>query len=361
MKLMTIVLTLLVHGMLTSGYALSLDAALQSAYGQPAVVTAEEAVIAAQSDLARINADPYALTREVFQAEQRLALSQAQARQALYNVVNDIGNAYAAVLLAELEEQLAVANEGLNQLYAETTQARKQNGEATVLEVRDVEATLGTAVANRRSAAETVAVRRSALRRLLSAEVAGVRLEPIPNARLQQLLPSVHELISSANATADLVYARQAVALAKLDVDLSDLRYSAARNVETAETQLAEAETTLATATRSRHEQLHLLYAQVEAARRLHRAQEVTSAVAQQRLVSQHNRFLRGAVSETELQQARYAAIAAQLEQRRAKHNLFTSLLSLQTAAATNLLTPRESVGAARDAERVQWVTRRQR
>ena len=345
MKLATMVLTLLVHGMLSSGYGLSLDDALQSAQEQPAVVTAEEAVIAAQSDLARVNADPYALTREVFQAEQRLALSQAQARQALYNAVNDVGSAYSAVLLAELEEQLAVTNEGLNQLYTETTRARELNGEATALEVRDAEATLGTAVANRWSAAETVAVRRSALRRLLSAEVAGKRLEPIPNARLEQPLPSVLELIISANASADLVYVRQAVALARLDVDLSDPRYSAARTIETATTQLAQAETTLATATRSRHEQLHLLYSQAEAARRLHRTQEVTSAVAQERLVSQHDRFLRGATSETELQQARYAAIAAQLEQRRAKHNLFTSLLSLQAAAATNLLVFTEPAG----------------
>ncbi len=340
MKLTTIALTLLIHGMLTIGYGLSLDAALQSVQEQPAVVTAEEAVNAARSDLTRTRADPYALTREVFLAEQQLALGQAQARQAYYNAVNDIGNAYSAVLLAELEAQLAEANEELNRTYTETTRAQELNGEATALEVRNLEAALGTAVANRRSAAETVAVRRGALRRLLSAKVVGERLEPIPDTRLNQPPPPPYELIGKANAHIDLVYARQAVALAQLEVDLLDPSYSTARNVKAAETQLAAAKTTLATVTRLRYDQIYLLYAQVEAAQRAYRAQEETSAVAQKQLASQRNQFLYGAISETELQQARYAAIAAQLEQRRAKHNLLTSLLSLQTLAATDLLAP---------------------
>lgn len=337
MNVIPVLTALLCQALLASGSALSLDEALRQVPAQGAVVAAEAAVGDARRGLARTTADPYALKREVLQAQQRLELARAQAQQTYYAALSEVGTAYAAALLADLEAQVAAASEALNQRYLETFQTRAQSGEATPLEVSGARAALRLAQANRQSAAQMAASRRRALFDVLPEGAAETHLEPLPEACAHRPLPTVHALMVGGGAAADLLYARQAVEVARLDADLLDLAYSAERDVRAAERQLAAAEAQLSALTRSRRSQLRLLFAQTEAAQRLCRVQAAASAEAQAQLASQREQFLRGALSETEFRQAAFAAVSAQLELQRAEYGLLTSLLALQTAAATDL------------------------
>jgi outer membrane protein TolC len=324
-------------GTYTGAHAYSLTDALETAATRPAVEAAELEFNEARAELARTNADPFALKLEKIAAQQRLALSKARVTETYYAAVLELGTAYTARLQAELEQEAARANEALSLRLLEVARIRLQRGSVTELEVREAEAALGVAAATRQSAEETLIVTRTDLRALLPADVKAARLEPIPTWTVERPLPSVLVVLQGAGRTTALLSLQQAVSLASLNRSLLDPSYSSARELETADAALEAARTSLAEATRTLQAQLRTLYAQTGAAQQLFRAQRTTSAAAQSRLAFQRSRFSRGLISELELRQTEYAATSAQLEMMRAKHLYVTTRFELQAASVTQL------------------------
>lgn len=326
-------LLLLFSGSATS-FALTFAEALQRAAVQPLVLAAEQGVAAARDEVTRTTADPAALKLERVQAQQRLIFARAQTRQAHYQAAEEIGSAFSAALLAEQEAQLAATNERLSRGYLADVTRRLQNGEATRLEVRETAATLGVAVANRQYAAVTASLRLQALSSLVAVDLP-VSPEAIAGTWIIRPLPPLSALLGRLDDTVTLLAARQAYALAQLNLEVLGPRYSAPRSRVAAAAQRTAAAVALANTRRSVREQLQTLYAQTEAAQRLYQAQTEVSAAAQTRFGRQRQALARGSISELEFRQAAYTAGAAELELHRTSHQFFISWLALQKAAAS--------------------------
>lgn len=325
----------------SAAHASSLTDALESAAERPAVTAAQLEIQGAREDLARTNADPFALVLEKTQAEQRLELSLAAARQAFYTALGEVGVAYTAQLQAELEAEVARENEALSQRLLEVAQIRFQRGSITELEVREAEATLGVAQAQRDAAEETLSLSRTSLQALLPDGPETGPLEPVPERAVERPLPSAAEVLrrasTQASTTPTLLTARQGLVLARLQNGLLDPSYSSVRELEAARTALEAAQVSLEEAVRAQNAQLRTLHAQSSAAQELYRAQKSAAQTAESRLSFQQNRFSRGLISDLELRQSEFAATNARLELLRTKHAYVTAVFGLQAAAATEL------------------------
>ena len=339
----------LVLGVAPGGRALSLADTLQTARTRPAVAAAQLARRDAQAERARTDADPFALALERAEARQRVALSEAQAQAALYGALDTVGGAYTERLQAELEVRAARANEALSRRLVEVARIRFARGSFTALEVREAEAALSVAEAQRRAAEETLTLTTAALRALLppelGAELVPGALEPISAWSVERPLPAVEVLLRAARETVPALEARQALTLARLSRNLLDPSYSSAREVQAAEVALEAAASTFAETTRTLDAAVRSLYAQTGAAQALYRAQGTTAAAARSRLAFQQRRFARGLVSDLELRQTEYAATAARLEVMRAKHLFVTTLFELQALSGTRLWVVQEATG----------------
>ena len=323
--------------MSTGAHAYNLSDALKSAQTRPAVTAAQLEIDGAETDLKRTDADPFALALEKTQAQQRLELTQATAKGALYTALSEIGSAYTAQLQAELEAEAARDNEALTQRLLEVARIRFGRGSVTELEVREAEANLNVAQAARVAAEETLALSRTSLQALLPAGTSAEPLEPIPESAVLRPLPSVAEVLAEASNTPTLLEVKQALVSARLQSELLDPSYSSAREIGAARTALAAAQVNLQETVRTQNAQLRTLYAQTSAAQELYRAQKSAAQAAQERLSFQKNRFSRGLISDLELRQSEYTATQARLELQRAKHAYVTSVFDLQAAAATQL------------------------
>ena len=318
-------------------FAYTLDDALRSAAARPAVAAAQLEIAGAKSDLARTAADPFALALEKTQAQQRLELSQAAARQARYSALSEIGSAYTAQLQAQLEAEAARENEALTQRLLEVAQIRLKRGSVTELEVREAEANVSVAEAARAAAEETLALSRTSLQALLPEGTQTGSLEPIAESAVERPLPSAATVVQRSSTTPALLGAQQALVLARIQSGLLDPSYSSVREIAAARTALEAAQVNFAEAVRTQNAQIRTLYAQATAAQELYRAQKTAERAARSRLSFQQDRFSRGLISELELRQSDYTATTARLELLRAKHAYVTAVFELQAAAATEL------------------------
>ena len=320
-----------------SASAYTLSDALQSAAQRPAVAAAQLEIGGARDDLARTEADPFALALEKTQAQQRLELSQAQARQARFTALSELGSAYTAQLQAELEAEATRENEALTGRLVEVAQIRFRRGSITGLEVREAEANLSVAEAAHAAAEERLALSRTSLQALLPPGTETGPLEPIPERTVERTLPELATVLEQARETPTRLEVQQALVLARLQNGLLDPSYSSARDLEAARTALEAVQVSSAETVRTQNAQIRTLYAQATAARELYRAQKSAERAARSRLNFQKNRFSRGLISDLELRQSEYTATEARLELLRAKHDYVTSVFALQAAAATEL------------------------
>ena len=324
-------------GLGTGAYAFTLTDALRSAAERPAVTAAAFEIGGAEEDLARTRADPFALTLEKTQAEQRLELTRAAANQALYTALSELGSAYTTQLQAELEAEVAREDAALSARLLEVAQIRFERGSITELEVREAEANLSVSRAALAAAEETLTLSRTSLQALLPAETETGPLEPISEASAERPLPDIAQILARAKKTPALLEVQQALVLARLQNGLLDPSYSSARELEAAQTALETAQVNLAETVRTQNAQLRTTYAETTAAQELYRAQKSAARAARSRLSFQQSRFSRGLISDLELRQSEFTATNARLELLRAKHTYVTSVFELQAAAATEL------------------------
>ena len=323
-------------GLASSACAFTLNDALRGAAGRPAVIAATLEISGVEDDLARTKADPFALTLEKTQAEQRLELTQATANQALYTALSELGSAYTAQLQAELEAEAARENEDLSTRLLEVAKIRFERGSITELEVREAEADLSVSRAALAAAEETLTLSRTSLQALLPEASIGP-LEPISEEAAERPLLDIAQILARAKKTPTLLEVQQGLVLARLQNSLLDPSYSSARELEAAQTALETAQVSLAETVRTQNAQLRTLYAETTAAQELYRAQKSAAQAARSRLSFQQSRFSRGLISDLELRQSEFTATNARLELLRAKHTYVTSVFELQAAAATEL------------------------
>lgn len=333
----TLLASTLLLAVLGQGFAYTLEDALENARGRPTVVAAEQALTVARADLARTQADPFALRLDKTQAQQTFSLSQVQARQAYYTALSEIGSAYATQLQAVLEQRAALASEALARRQASVARIRLARGSATEVEVREAQAALEVASAQREASDRALTFARNTLGALLPTGQDIGQLEPIADPAVLHPLPPIETILGATAKTSDLLGLQQAITLARVSASLLDPSYSSAREIQAADTALQTATATYLETTRTVFAEVRTLYGETSAAQKLFQAQSASADAAQSRMQLQRQRFARGLISDLELKQAEYDTMSVTLEATRAKTTFITSLLQLQATSALPL------------------------
>ena len=316
--------------------ALTFEEALRRVSELPPVQASRLELEDAQAALARTRSDPLALRPEIIAAEQRLALARAQYEQRSYESEAAVGRAYARVLGAQEEAQLAQQRVVLNQRLLRAAQIRLENLTATELDVSDAAAALDGASGARRAAQERLGLAQRNLSGLLEQQIAAGALEPIPESVLGST-PSAAAALDAARDHPTLLEARQAEALAQFNLDILDPIFSSQTVIEEARTALRSAQAAAQETARAFEVQLRDLVAQVRSARTTYEVARETLVNARARLMVQQNRLSAGLISELELRQAEVAASEAEYAALTARNDLLTSLLALRAGSLLRL------------------------
>jgi outer membrane protein TolC len=281
--------------------------ALSKAITQAPVQSAQVELSDAQANLQRTLADPL-LTRPVrLQAEQRLALAQANLNRARAQAESSIVQAYTQVLEALQQVALAKKSTELAQRNLEVAQIRQRNGSGTALDAKNAQARLEDAQRNQAFAEQGLLNARSNLRSLVG-EFS--ELAPLPGALP---LPEQSLLQSLLEQTPDVVQAQQRLELAKLQVELLDPSYAAKADIEAAQARVAQAEAAAREIRRGLSLQYDSLYAQVKNAFRALEIQQALLQNAREQLAADKRRLDSGLISPLAYAQSELAALQAEL------------------------------------------------
>ncbi len=324
-----VVLALAIMTSLGSTLAQTLPEALARASERSGVISANldlEDALAAQR---RTEADPVALRLDLVQAEQATELARAEAQSARLAAYEEIASAYLQALEADAQADLAQQAAGLAAQALEITGIRRDRGAATELDVRDAENDLASAESDLAAAQQGAMLAREAFSSLTGLSV--VSLTPVSAELLATELPDTEEVAARLATAPTLLQATHGVELSAVALDLLDPSYAAARDIEAAETRLAQAENSLAEARRGLELNLQSLVDSVHNARERLSVAEDALANALERDDVDASRLAAGLIAEIAYAQTRLATRQAELALLQAQNNLLRALLSLQS------------------------------
>ncbi len=316
-------------------YAATLPEALATADQRTGVVTARLDLGDAERALERTVADPAALRLERLQAEQGVELATAQLRAARFEAYTDIASAYVQVLEARSGRELAQDAALLAERGLEIARIRLERGAGTELDVRDAETDLASARSDLASAEQGEALARRSFTSLTGLEADD--LPPVPGELLDTELPDEDVLYERLDRAPTLLQAAQGVALARTARDLLDPAYAPARDIESAELNVAQAREGLAEARRGLELQLRSLIDRVAAARDAVAVARDALDNARDRDDVDRSRLEAGLIAEIAYDQTRLATAQARLSAMQAEHDLLLSLLRLQSETGVPL------------------------
>lgn len=323
---------------LAAGHASALDLtdAWRSAPARPDAITTRLELLTANNTLVRTQADPLALRMDLLQAEQSVALLEAQQRHAVYEALLEIAEAYTGVVQAREQTALARSGLSLSETALEVAQIRFANGGATRFDVRDAEIALEEAQQGVEAASNGMDIARANLEGMIGREVDPAELEPVADELL--VAPAdFAEVTAELGEHPTLLQASQGVALARTGVDLLDPAYASLAQIESARTQLSTAEELVAEAHRGFELQARNAYLQVGTSADRYAVAAERVAAAEQRLELQQVRLEGGLISQLQLDQVALELQQQRLELLSAKHEQLLALLRLQSATMYDL------------------------
>jgi outer membrane protein TolC len=333
-----LLLALALLSTLALAHALTLEEVFSYADARPNVQTARRELADARADAERTARDPLAVRVDLVQAEQRVALAEATLESARYTALLELGDAYAGVLGARAQRELARMSVAVSEAGLRIAHIRLQNGSATRLDLADAEIALEEARSGLRAAEEGLELALANLRGLLGAgeEVTAAALAGIPE-RYLVAPPPLERAQEAVARHPELLSVRQQLELAELSRSVLDPLYAPRAQIASAELQLQGARSGFAEARRGFALQVRGLYNQLETARSAREVAEQALAGAEARLETQRQRFEGGLIAEIELRQAELQAQGARTELQSARQGLLTALLELQAGALVNL------------------------
>lgn len=319
---------LLAAGLAQQAQPLTLQAALAKASEQSPVQSAQTELSDAQASLQRTLADPL-LTRPVrLQAEQRLALAQANLNRAKAQAESSIVQAYTQVLEAEQQVVLAKKSAELAQRNLEVAQIRQKNGSGTALETKNAQARLEDARRNQAFAEQALANARSNLRSLVGEFTELAPLATAPSLPERTLLQALLE------QNPDVVQAQQRVELANLQAELLDPSYAAQADIDAAKARAEQAAAAAREVRRGLSLQYDNLYAQAQNAWRALSIQQALVQNAREQLAADKRRLDSGLISPLAYAQSELAALQAELAALQAQGNYLRALYGLYAGSA---------------------------
>lgn len=305
--------------------------AMAAADARQAVVGAERTLRDARADLRRTDADPLALRLDVLQANQAVALAEAELRVARFGAYQEIGAAYMDALEATAQRALADTAADLAARSAEIAAIRAERGAATDLDVRDAENDLASARSDLAAARDGEALARTNLASLLGVPPTELgTLAPIPDTWVATPTPDADALVGRLETTPTVLRAAQGLEVARTARDLLDPAYAAAQDLEDADSRIGEAEDGLAEARRGLAILVRSLVDRVASAHdRLDVARDAL-ANARDRDAVDRSRRDAGLISDVAYDRTRLATQQADLAALQAEHAVVRAALTLQ-------------------------------
>jgi outer membrane protein, heavy metal efflux system len=299
-----------------------------------AVVTAQLALNDATVALSRTQADPLALRLEQTQAQQKVALSQAQLDEAKYKAIQDITSGYTQLLEAQAALNLSTFARDLSHQNLQITTIRRDKGSATELEVQEAQNALEDAENNLASAEQGVALAKTNLEGLIGMPV--LTLAPIPDESLVPL-PALETVLANLDKLPTLLQVNQGIELAQLGVDLLDPSYASKSQIDTAQLQLETAQTSSSEVRRGLELQARTLYNQASTASETLSIRQDALSNALEREGLEKQRLDAGLIADIQYKQTQLATKQAELAALQAKHAYLNALLALQAGTMTPL------------------------
>ncbi|HEU4741565.1 MAG TPA: TolC family protein [Meiothermus sp.] len=307
---------------------LTLQAALAKATEQAPVQSAQTELSDAQVSLQRTLADPLLTRPARLQAEQRVALAQANLNRAKAQAESSIVQAYTQALEAEQQVALAKKSAELAERNFEVAQIRQKNGSGTALDTKSAQARLEDARRGQAFAEQGLANARSNLRSLVG-EFSGLAALPTAPA-----LPERSLLQTLLEQTPDVVQAQQRVELANLQAELLDPSYAAKADIEAAKARAEQAAAGAREIRRGLGLQYDNLYSQTQNAFRALSIQQALLQNAREQLAADKRRLDSGLISPLAYAQSELAALQAELAALQAQGGYLRALYGLYAGSA---------------------------
>jgi outer membrane protein, heavy metal efflux system len=313
---------------------LTLADALATSSNRSAVVTAQLALNDATVALSRTQADPLALRLEQTQANQKVALSQAQLDEAKYKAVQDISSGYTQYLEAQAALELSTFARDLSQQNLQITQIRRDKGSATELEVQEAQNALEDAENNLLTTQQGANLAQTNLEGLIGMSV--TTLAPIPDESLAPL-PGLETVLQNLAKTPSLMQVAQGTELAQLGVDLLDPSYASKSQIDTAKLQLDTASASSAEARRGLELQARTFFNNANSASETLAIRRDALSNAQEREAVEKQRLDAGLIADVQFKQSQLATKQSELAALQAKHAYLNALLALQAGTMTQV------------------------
>ncbi len=317
--------------------SLSLTSAIQQAFTKgPDLATSQATLKNAQADLEAKQSDPSTLVVTLTQAQQTLALSAAQLEAQKLTVTSNVLTAYLNLYEGQenikvLEQQISLDSRNLDIAKAKLT---AKNG--TSLDVSKAESTLAASKQSLTDAKAQLPILSNRLEVLLGTNTSNLTVGAPPTFKevkidqaalekgLETRLPSV-------------LQAAQAVALADLNVRLSDNEYTPPATLRDFKTQLENAQRTLGTTRANALTGLRDAGRSVSNALQQVRIAKQNLDNANDSLSQDQTRFKSGTISAVQLQTTQVSALRARYTYTQATDAYLRALAALSTASGTDV------------------------
>ncbi len=313
---------------------LTLADVLATSNNRSAVVTAQLALNDATVALSRTQADPLALRLEQTQAQQKVALSQAQLDEARYKAIQDITSGYTQFLEAQAALNLSTSARDLSNQSLQIAQIRRDKGSATELEVQEAQNALEDAENNLLSAQQGAALAKTNLEGLIGMPVQ--TLAAISDDMLAPL-PALETVLANIDKLPTLLQVNQGIELATLGVDLLDPSYASKSQIDTAKLQLDTAQASGAEARRGLELQARTLFNTANSASETLAIRQDALNNALERESVEKQRLDAGLIADIQFKQTQLTTRQAELAALQAKHAYLNALLALQAGTMTPL------------------------
>ena len=301
------------------------DALAQALESNADVLTAQVDLASAERDLARLEADPLALRIPLLQVQNAVENAQKTLQIAELSAQNAVATAYAEALEADTTLQLGEAQRAIAETQLSATQIRFEAGASTALDVDRAQNTLRNAERDVADAREAKALAYSRLASLLALSETPSLSDTVPNVAV----PPLDEVYAQLESNAQLVAARQSVALSEAQVAAIDNAFSAKADIDAAKDDLDNARTRLRETERSLRLSLRQSYNGVVAAQSRVQRAEADLKTSQENLDAQQVRYDAGSISLLELENSRVEVLSAQASLQTARHSLANGLRQL--------------------------------
>lgn len=303
----------------------------------PDVTSARANLQKAQANLRAVRADPTSIITTLTQAEQDTAAQAASLQGSKLSTAQTVIGQYTDAYEAQSRINLARAQVNLDERNLQIARARLQARVATQLDVNRAQTALSSSRQKLADAQAQLPVQEAKLARLLGLN-SGTNLVLAAPPTPPKLSVSLATLQSGLEKRLPrLVQAANGVALAQLQVKLSNNDYTPARTLQDAQIALANAQRGLNDGTRASSNGVSEAYRAVQSAQQQVNVARQQASNAQTALSQAQARLKAGTAAAIEVQQAQVQSQQATLGVQQAQDGLWQALAALSAASGTDV------------------------